>query len=120
MKTLFFALMFLSSVLYGQDKSYKAKHLYHHTTDGEHTPLGKDVTVTFDSFFQQYKLIFTNEKGNKSTIVFKKEGSKNFDVKNDELAWTEIVDEISTKKRMTIKNGDYASYILEGITIVKK
>ena len=79
------------------------------------TPLGKNVRLTYDSFFKTYTFSFTNSDGNKETIK-QSLVAKNNKAKAD--GYTDIKDEVKTRKRLEINTTD-GTYIFEGVIVLK-
>lgn len=66
-------LLFITTVSFGQEKTLledgKIKHSKPNTK--MYTPLGKDVTLSYDEFFKTYTVTYTNVDGYKNVMKFK-------------------------------------------------
>lgn len=104
-----------------QNKSYSAKTLKltnPYSLSKEGTPLGKNIKLTYDSFFKKYDLTYTNvDNGTvKKTIKFCDGCTKN---NTNELLYNGITDDIKNKKRIAIHLVGNEIYIFDAIVLLK-
>lgn len=66
-----------SSKVYGQTVKYSGGTI-EYTINGRTKPLGKNVTLKFDSFFKSYSITYTDINGYKKSLTFEYEAESGF------------------------------------------
>jgi opacity protein-like surface antigen len=68
---------FFTTNLYGQTTKYTGGTI-EYSVNGKTKPIGKNVTVTFDSFFKSYVVTYTDINGYKNKLTFEYENASRY------------------------------------------